>query len=45
MDALLVILERVLTPWTRAGSVKPDAHAQSGAEFLADAKVHAGAGP
>ena len=44
MDALLVILERVLTPWTRAGSVKSDAHARSGAEFIADAKVHAGAG-
>jgi osmoprotectant transport system permease protein len=44
MDALLVILERVLTPWTRAGSVRTDAKAQSGAEFLADAKVHAGAG-
>jgi osmoprotectant transport system permease protein len=44
MDALLVILERVLTPWTRAGSVKTVAHAQSGAEFIADAKVHAGAG-
>ncbi|MFC9350869.1 ABC transporter permease [Arthrobacter sp. NPDC057013] len=44
MDALLVILERVLTPWTRAGSVKSGAHAQSGAEFIADAKVHAGAG-
>jgi osmoprotectant transport system permease protein len=44
MDALLVILERVLTPWTRAGSVRSDAHAQSGAEFIADAKVHAGAG-
>ena len=44
MDALLVILERVLTPWTRAGSVRTDAQAQSGAEFIADAKVHAGAG-
>ncbi|RAM36137.1 ABC transporter permease [Arthrobacter globiformis] len=44
MDALLVILERVLTPWTRAGSIKTDAHARSGAEFIADAKVHTGAG-
>lgn len=44
MDALLVILERVLTPWTRAGSIKSDAHAGSGAEFIADAKVHSGAG-
>jgi osmoprotectant transport system permease protein len=43
MDALLVILERVLTPWTRAGAVKPDARARSGAEYIADAKVHAGA--
>jgi osmoprotectant transport system permease protein len=44
MDALLVILERVLTPWTRAGSIKSVAHARSGAEFIADAKVHSGAG-
>src|SRR4051812_11955941 len=44
MDALLVILERVLTPWTRAGTGRTDANVRSGAEFLADAKVHAGAG-
>jgi len=45
MDALLVLLERILTPWTRAGAVRTDAQARSGAEFIADAKVHAGAGP
>ncbi|WP_087874384.1 ABC transporter permease [Arthrobacter globiformis] len=44
MDALLVVLERVLTPWTRAGAVRTDAHAKTGAEFIADAKVHAGTG-
>jgi osmoprotectant transport system permease protein len=38
------VLERVLTPWTRAGAVRTDAQAKTGAEFIADAKVHPGAG-
>ena len=42
MDAILVLLERLLTPWTRAaratGSPVP-----TGAGYLADANIHAGA--
>ncbi|WP_255767947.1 ABC transporter permease [Pseudarthrobacter sulfonivorans] len=44
MDALLVLLERLLTPWTRAVKASGPS-APAGAQFVADAKVHAGAGP
>lgn len=43
MDALLVLLERLLTPWTRAAKAAGPA-VPVGAGYLADAKVHAGAG-
>lgn len=40
MDTFLVLLEKLLTPWTRAGAVtaKQDAKA---VEFIADARMHA----
>jgi osmoprotectant transport system permease protein len=43
MDTLLVLLEKLLTPWTRAGAVtaKQDTKA---AQFIADAQIHAEAG-
>lgn len=44
MDAVLVVLERLLTPWTRAAKdAGPSPQAAAG--YLADARVHAGAGP
>ncbi len=44
MDAVLVLLERLLTPWTRATKTSGPAVA-AGARFVADTGVHAGAGP
>lgn len=43
MDAVLVVLERLLTPWTRAKASGPST--LSAASYLADANVHAGAAP
>ncbi|MGM9472203.1 ABC transporter permease [Pseudarthrobacter sp. YS3] len=44
MDGVLVLLERLLTPWTRAVKASgPSASAAAG--YVADARVHAGAGP
>lgn len=43
MDAVLVVLERVLTPWTRAAET-PGPSVAASAGYLADANVHAGAG-
>ncbi|MDR6556100.1 osmoprotectant transport system permease protein [Arthrobacter pascens] len=45
MDAVLVLLERLLTPWTRASAAASRAEPVTGAEFIADAQVHAGARP
>ncbi|MCZ9881149.1 ABC transporter permease [Arthrobacter sp. B2a2-09] len=47
MDTLLVLLEKLLTPWTRAGAVtaKQDGKADSeSAQFVGDAGIHAEAG-
>jgi osmoprotectant transport system permease protein len=44
MDAVLVLLERLSTPWTRATKASGPSVAAS-AQYVADAKVHAGAGP
>jgi osmoprotectant transport system permease protein len=44
MDAVLVLLERLLTPWTRASAASAGPDARSGAELIADLKVHAGGG-
>ncbi|MET3718823.1 MULTISPECIES: ABC transporter permease [unclassified Arthrobacter] len=44
MDALLVLLERLLTPWTRAAKAAGPSGPAS-AQYVADANVHAGAGP
>ncbi len=44
MDAVLVVLERLLTPWTRAAKTYGPS-ATSAAGYLADANVHAGASP
>lgn len=41
MDAVLVLLERLLTPWTRAAKGPP---VSVSARYVADATVHAGAG-
>ena len=43
MDTFLVLLEKLLTPWTRAGAVtaKQDAKAE---QFIADTRIHAEAG-
>jgi osmoprotectant transport system permease protein len=44
MDGVLVLLERLLTPWTRAAKASvPSAPAAAG--YVADARIHAGAGP
>lgn len=44
MDGVLVLLERLLTPWTRAVKASgPSAPITAG--YIADARVHAGAGP
>ncbi|QHK19815.1 ABC transporter permease subunit [Pseudarthrobacter psychrotolerans] len=44
MDAMLVLLERLLTPWTRAAKASgPSGPVGSG--YLADANVHTGAAP
>jgi len=42
MDAVLVLLERLLTPWTRAATSSGPS-AAAGASYIADANVHAGA--
>jgi osmoprotectant transport system permease protein len=44
MDAVLVLLERLLTPWTRAVKASGPSVPVS-AQYVADANVHAGAGP
>ena len=44
MDALLVLLERLLTPWTRAAEASGPSVPAS-AQYVADATVHAGAAP
>ncbi|QDG67733.1 ABC transporter permease [Pseudarthrobacter sp. NIBRBAC000502772] len=44
MDAVLVVLERLLTPWTRAAKAS-GAAAPSAASYLADANIHTGAAP
>jgi osmoprotectant transport system permease protein len=44
MDAILVVLERLLTPWTRASAASARSDAKTGAEFIAETHVHAGAG-
>lgn len=44
MDGVLVLLERLLTPWTRA-AITPAPSVPVSASYLADANVHAGAGP
>jgi osmoprotectant transport system permease protein len=44
MDAVLVLLERLLTPWTRAVTT-PGPSVPVSAQYVADAGVHAGAGP
>jgi osmoprotectant transport system permease protein len=44
MDAVLVVLERLLTPWTRAAKASGPA-ATSAAGYLADANVHTGSAP
>jgi osmoprotectant transport system permease protein len=44
MDAVLVLLERLLTPWTRAVKASGPS-VPVGARYVADANVHAGAGP
>ncbi|MDP9997681.1 MULTISPECIES: ABC transporter permease [Pseudarthrobacter] len=43
MDAVLVLLERLLTPWTRAAKAAGPSVPVS-ARYVADANVHAGAG-
>ena len=43
MDAVLVLLERLLTPWTRAAKAAGPSVPAS-ARYVADANVHAGAG-
>jgi osmoprotectant transport system permease protein len=44
MDAVLVLLERLLTPWTRAAK-GPGPSAPSAAGYVADTGIHAGAAP
>ncbi|MBT2531992.1 ABC transporter permease [Arthrobacter sp. ISL-48] len=43
MDGVLVLLERLLTPWTRAANAAGPSPAVS-AGIVADARIHAGAG-
>jgi osmoprotectant transport system permease protein len=43
MDTVLVLLEKLLTPWTRAGAVTAKQDGKT-AQFIADARVHAEAG-
>lgn len=43
MDTVLVLLEKLLTPWTRAGAVTAKQDGKT-AQFIADAQVHAEAG-
>lgn len=43
MDGVLVLLERLLTPWTRA-AIMPAPSVPVSASYLADANVHPGAG-
>ncbi|XAS66329.1 ABC transporter permease [Micrococcaceae bacterium Sec5.7] len=44
MDSLLVVLERLLTPWTRVSATPSKPAQKSGAEFIAEARIHAGGG-
>ncbi|MET4589022.1 ABC transporter permease [Arthrobacter sp. 754] len=44
MDGVLVLLERLLTPWTRAAKASGPA-APLAAGYVADARIHAAAGP
>ncbi|GAA3311414.1 MULTISPECIES: ABC transporter permease [Arthrobacter] len=43
MDTFLVLLEKLLTPWTRAGAVTAKQDAKAG-RFIADTRIHAEAG-
>ncbi len=43
MDTVLVLLEKLLTPWTRAGAVTAKQDGKT-AQFIADSRVHAAAG-
>jgi osmoprotectant transport system permease protein len=45
MDGVLVLLERLLTPWTRATAASTRAETVTGAEYIADTHVHPGARP
>ncbi|WP_248759707.1 ABC transporter permease [Pseudarthrobacter sp. SSS035] len=44
MDAVLVVLERLLTPWTRASGASAKTENEPGAGFMSEYQVHAGAG-
>ncbi|MEZ2388870.1 ABC transporter permease [bacterium RCC_150] len=44
MDTVLVLLEKLLTPWTRAAGISGKQDTTPAAELLADAKVHPAAG-
>jgi osmoprotectant transport system permease protein len=43
MDAFLVLLEKLLTPWTRAGAVGARQDTKAG-QFIAETRIHAEAG-
>ncbi|WP_426996481.1 ABC transporter permease [Pseudarthrobacter sp. N5] len=43
MDALLVLLERLLTPWTRASATPSGPVQTSGADFIPESPIHSGA--
>jgi osmoprotectant transport system permease protein len=45
MDAVLVLLERLLTPWTRVSAAPSRAEPVTGAEYIAETQIHAGARP
>ncbi|MFP5367778.1 MAG: hypothetical protein ACLGIS_13220 [Actinomycetes bacterium] len=45
MDGVLVLLERLLTPWTRVTAASTGVGSLTGAEYIADTHVHAGAQP
>ncbi|WP_457974202.1 ABC transporter permease [Arthrobacter sp. D1-17] len=45
MDGVLVLLERLLTPWTRATTASTRAETVTGAGYIADTHVHPGARP
>ncbi|MFH5878227.1 ABC transporter permease [Arthrobacter sp. NA-172] len=44
MDTFLVMLEKLLTPWTRASAVTAKQEAKAG-QVIADTRIHAGVGP